>query len=197
VITFTFYEVNRSPEDYSRAFNAIYMTFIRACFIFGLILFIFPILLGRGKVLRNIMGHDWMTPIARLSFGMYLVHPTYMLFESFNRPRATWANHNNNILMMFGWWSVSLLTSFLFTILVETPCANLEKTFLMGGGGGKRKAKEKFIKVPVESFENSFSKGLVPKTESDGSPTKSRDDYWSQSKNDHGTGDFKKFEVNS
>ena len=162
-ITFTFYNVNRKPDDYSKLFNAIYMSLIRAGFIIGLILFIFPILLGRGQVLRAIMGHEWMTPLARVSFGMYLIHPTYMLFESFNRQRATWVNHNSNILAAFGWWSVTVITSFLFTIIIETPCANLEKTFLMGGNGRNSKPKEKTVKVPVESFENSFSKGMVTK----------------------------------
>ena len=84
-------------------------------------MFIFPILLGRGKILREIMGHDWLTPIARISFGMYLIHPTYMLFESFNRQRASWASHNSTIIMFFGWLSVTILTSFLFTIIIETP----------------------------------------------------------------------------
>ena len=156
VITLTFYNINRYPNDYPRGFNAIYMTLIRAWFIFGLMMFIFPMLLGRGQILRSIMGHDWLTPIARISFGMYLIHPTYMLFDSFNRQRATWASHNTNIIMFFGWFSVTVLTSFLFTITIETPCANLEKTFLMGGGGrgGKKKAKEKYIKVQSESFEN-------------------------------------------
>ena len=143
VITFTFYNINNHPEDYSRIFNAAYMTLIRAAFVFGLILFIFPILLGRGQVLRSIMGHDWMTPLARISFGMYLVHPTYMLFESFNRQRATWTSHNANILTAVGWWFVTVITSFLFTIVIETPCANLEKNFLMKGGSRKTKENKK------------------------------------------------------
>jgi peptidoglycan/LPS O-acetylase OafA/YrhL len=185
-ITFTFYNVNRKPDDYSRLFNAIYMSLIRAGFIVGLVLFILPILLGRGQALRAIMGHEFMTPLARVSFGMYLIHPTYMLFESFNRQRATWVTHNSNILAAFGWWSVTVITSFLFTIVIETPCANLEKTFLMGGKGRNSKPKEKTVKVAVESFENSFSKGLVSKNinEFDEETEDSIDGVWDKKKGD-------------
>lgn len=201
VITLTFFDINKSPKDYPRGFNAIYMTLIRAFFVFGLMMFIFPILLGRGKVLREILGHDWFTPIARVSFGMYLIHPTYMLFESFNRQRASWASHNGNTLMFFGWFTVTLITSLLFTIVIETPCANLEKVFLMGGGrGGSKKTKEKYIKVPVESFENSYSKTFIPKTDDDSvSPSKNEkgDDFWLEEKSGNGTGDFKKFKINN
>lgn len=177
----SFYDINKNPDDYGKIFNAFYMTLSRPLFVFGMVMSIFPVLLGRGKVLRDILGHDWFTPLARISFGAYLVHPTYMVFESFNRPRATWASMSNNFTMFFAWLVISFLTSFLFTILVETPCANLEKTFLMGGGGkGKKKAK-KFMKVPAESFENSFSKGFMPKSDSDNSPTKADRDFFMRS----------------
>ena len=192
-IAFSFQPINNHPENFSRAFNAFYMAFSRAVFVFSFTLFIFPILLGRWTFMRNVLGHDFWTPLARISFGAYLIHPTFMTFDSFNRPRATWSSINVNITMFFAWWAITYITSFLFTILIETPCANLEKTFLMGGGGrGKKKAPKKMMEVPMVSYENSFSKGFVPRNgDSDNSPIKPREgkpneneeseDYWNQS----------------
>jgi len=120
-LTFVFKPINVNPDDFPQIFNSFFMTFSKPLFVLGLNFLIFPVLLGRGKFLRDILGHDWFTPLARISFGAYLVHPTFMLFEGFNRPRASWASVNNNITMFFAWLVVSYSTSFLFTIVVETP----------------------------------------------------------------------------
>ena len=71
----------------------------------------------------------------------------------------------------------------------------------MGGGrGNKKQPKEKYIKVPAESFENSYSKAFVPKTDDD-SPSTSKnsknDDFWAEEKSGNGTGDFKKLKINN
>jgi len=171
ILTFTFQPINNKPDDFSQTFNSFYMTFSRPVFILGFTMMLFPILLGRGKFLRAILGHDFFTPLARLSFGAYLIHATFMMFEAFNRPRATWANYSNNFTIFFSWMFVTFVASFLFTIIIETPCANLEKTFLMGGGGKKKKkaAHKKMKQVEQISFSNSFSEQLVNK-DSDTTP---------------------------
>lgn len=203
VITFTFRPININPDDFNTVFNAFYMTLSKPLFVFAVVMVIFPVLLGRGVLIQKILGFDWFTPVARISFGAYLIHATYMLFEAFNRERATWSSVNNNITMFFAWWIVSFATSFLFTIIVETPCANLEKTFLMGGGGRGKKRREKapVLKVPDVSFENSFSKGFIPKTEADKSPIKGRstengDDFWNNESPKNGN-PFVKHSINS
>lgn len=201
VIAFTFQPINIHPERFSQIFNSFYMTLSKPLFVFALVMCIFPILLGRGHAGRFILGHDFFTPIARISFGAYLIHATFMIFEAFNRPRATWSSINSNITMGFAWWVISFLTSFLFTILIETPCANLEKTFLMGGNKkkGKKQEQKKVVLVPAESFEKSFSKELIPAND-ETSPLKSRnndkDSYWNQ-ESPRNTGSFAKLAINS
>lgn len=120
-LAFIFMPINNHPDDFSYIFNAFYMTFSRSIFIFAFTLFLFPILLGRWNFMRSILGHDFFTPLARISFGAYLIHPTFMTFEAFNRPRATWSSINANVTTFFAWTVVSFLVSFLFTIVIETP----------------------------------------------------------------------------
>lgn len=61
----------------------------------------------------------------------------------------------------------------------------------MGGSGkGKKASKKKFAEVPANSFENSFSKGFIPKDET-ASPEKPKkfenDSYWNQDSPKHNT----------
>ena len=210
IITFTFKPINNHPDDFPQIFNSFYMTFSKPLFILALTMFLFPILLGRGKFIRGILGHDFFTPLARISFGAYLIHATFMTFEAFNRPRATWSDFNINFTMFFAWLFVSYMASFLFTIFIEAPCANLEKTFLMGSSKGKRKAKKppkmKLVKVEQYSFANSFSETLVKNDSeaSDSTPELSKrkkddDDYWKDddSPQDRTADSFVKNAINS
>jgi len=81
-LVITFFWPNKNPEEYSPTFNIFYLTFSRALFIFGLNLFLLPMLMGHGEFFRNIMAADIFTPLARLTFGAYMTHP--MLTHFFN-----------------------------------------------------------------------------------------------------------------
>lgn len=74
---FTFYSINRYPDDFGLAFNILYLTFSRGLFILGLTMVLMPVLMGHGSVIRNVMSLDIFTPMARLTFGAYMVHPIY------------------------------------------------------------------------------------------------------------------------
>lgn len=166
VITFTFQPINNHPEKFSQLFNSFYMTVTKPLFVLGMNMFVFPMLLGRGLFFRAVLGHDFFTPFARLSFGVFLLHATFMTFEAFNRERAIWASRNYNVAMFFAWMVASFLASFLFTVFIETPCANLEKYFLTPAAKGKARKKatiKQMVEVERVSFANSFSETLVKK----------------------------------
>ena len=130
---FVTYPINKHPEKFSLFFNALYITFSRSIFIVGVALVLMPVLMGHGYYLRRLLSLDIFVPLARLTFGAYMVHPTFMLFEAFNAARGQWAAINKGILYFLGWTFTAFLTSLVLTLLVETPCMNVEKEFLMGG----------------------------------------------------------------
>ena len=47
-------------------------------------LLIFPVLVGKGRILRFLLGNPFMVIIGRLSFCMYLVHLMILIFDVSN-----------------------------------------------------------------------------------------------------------------
>ena len=151
---FIFYPINNYPDDFSDFFNVMFLTFSRALFILGMTMILLPGLMGRAWVLRSFLALDMWTPLARLTFGAYLIHPTYMIFNSLNTYKGEYMTTNTGIVKFLCWAVVSFATSLAFTLVVETPFMLLEKTFLLGGG----KKSKKSSKVSLKGITSSINK---------------------------------------
>jgi peptidoglycan/LPS O-acetylase OafA/YrhL len=108
-------------------------------FVTGMTLVLYPVLIGHNKFLRNILALDLFTPLARMTFAAYLLHPVFQNYRAFNHERGIWMSINENILDYVAFYFIAYIMGTIFTLLVETPFINLEKAFLTGGGGGPRK----------------------------------------------------------
>jgi len=136
-LIFIFYPINNYPDSFPQFFNVMFLTFSRGIFTVGMNLVLLPVLMGHNSLMRKFLSMDIFTPLARLTFGAYLVHPTFMLFDSLNTVRGEYMTINYGIVHFICFIVVAFVTSCIFTLLVETPFMNLEKTFLMGGGKKK------------------------------------------------------------
>lgn len=96
---FSQYPFNKNPENFTVFENSLYLTFSRTFFALSISLIFLPMMMGHGSVGRKILGLDFYVPIARLTFGAYLLHPTFMLFETYNQDRGRWITLNNGILL--------------------------------------------------------------------------------------------------
>jgi len=85
---FIFYWINNYPDSFSKGFNISFLTFSKGLFIVGMNLVLLPVLMGHFSLMRNILAFDAFTPLARLTFGAYMVHPTVMLFDAMNTVRG-------------------------------------------------------------------------------------------------------------
>lgn len=136
---FIFYPINNHPENFGDFFNVMFLTFSRAILITGMSMILLPAMMGHCWAVRSFLSLDVFTPLARLTFGAYMVHPIFMWFDAFNSVKSQYVTINFGIVKFICWIVVSFLTSLGFTLLVETPFMILEKTFLMGGGKKKKK----------------------------------------------------------
>ena len=161
---FIFYWINNWPDSFSKFFNISFLTFSKGFFVIGMNLVLLPVLMGHFSIFRGFLAFDAFTPLARLTFGAYMVHPTFMLFDALNTVRGEYLTINFGIVRYLCWLVVSFACSLIVTLLVETPCMNLEKQFLMGGGKKKPQRKEE-KGVNEKLFEN-------PDRNSNGSPSK-------------------------
>ena len=144
---FIFYPINNYPDDFSDFFNVMFLTFSRAIFILGLTMILLPGLMGHCWAVRKFLSLDLWTPLARLTFGAYMLHPTFMLFDALNTYKGEYITINGGIVKYVCWLVVSFFTSMIFTLAVETPFMILEKTFLMGGGKKKKKDSKRINEV--------------------------------------------------
>ena len=139
---FIFYPINNYPESFGQFFNVMFLTFSKAIFVIGMSMILLPCLMGHNSLMRRVLSFDAFTPLARLTFGAYMVHPTFMLFDAFNTVRGEYLTINFGITRYLAWLIAAFGTSMVCTLLVETPFMNLEKFFLMGGGKAKRSSSQ-------------------------------------------------------
>mmetsp|Transcript_7217 Transcript_7217/g.8192 ORF Transcript_7217/g.8192 Transcript_7217/m.8192 type:complete len:491 (+) Transcript_7217:507-1979(+) len=111
LMIFIFYPINNYPEDFSRAFNIAFLTFSRSLLILGMSLVLLPTLIGHNRPLWWLLSLDVFTPLARLTFGAYMVHPALMIFDSYNTVRGEYVTINGGIMKFIMWVVVSFAIS--------------------------------------------------------------------------------------
>jgi peptidoglycan/LPS O-acetylase OafA/YrhL len=98
IMIFIFYYLNNYQDYIGKFFNIAFLTFSRAAFVVGMNLSILPVLMGHNSLVRRFLSLDIFTPLARLTFGVYLVHPTYMLFDSLNTRTGEYMTINYGVV---------------------------------------------------------------------------------------------------
>jgi len=61
-----------------------YGIWVRTVFCVGVFLFILPVLTGKGRIIRFLLGNPVMVVIGRLSFTIYLVHLIVIIYYFMN-----------------------------------------------------------------------------------------------------------------
>lgn len=155
---FVFYPMNSHPENFGTTFNAIFMTFSKTIFMIGFTLMVLPMLVGKADAVRTVLSGSVLTPLSRLSYGVYMVHPTFMMFDAYNQQRGIWMSTNLGILNFLGWTVASFACAFVLYIVVEAPFMNIEQQFFVANN--KRKSKRK-LKTRARSRSRSNSGSVV------------------------------------
>jgi len=177
-LIFSFYSINNYPDDYGLAFNVFYLTFSWQIFILGMNMFLMPILMGHGEIYRKFLAMDVFTPLAWITFGAYMTHPIFIMFNSLNVQRGTWGTVQENIVLFLAFLLSCYAASFVITIIVETPAMNLESWYLMGRRpeNAKRKPREHQIKfssgMAIDDASTTWSDSSFHSDSPDVSPKK-------------------------
>lgn len=83
-----------------------------------------------GKTLIGWLSSPLWTPIARLSFAMYLVHWPVMVYLVFSQQSSFWWSWINYLGLLLSVLFLSFLFAIALYFVVERPCINLERMFL-------------------------------------------------------------------
>ena len=79
------------------------------------------------KPMTNLLSAQFWVPLSRLTYGVYLCHPMFMLFFHYNSERGAWGNQLDTLFYFIAYLTFSFGISLLITITVEYPCLRIYK----------------------------------------------------------------------
>ena len=119
---------------WSNFMQAAYNSLNRVFFIFGMYLCIFAAIFGcKNDPSKFILGHKLFSPLAKVSFCIYLTHLIVIMRGTFSsRMDLYWTPYTATFISISDIF-YSVLAATCLSLLVEAPTLGLEKIFLRGG----------------------------------------------------------------
>ncbi|KAL6077437.1 Nose resistant to fluoxetine protein 6 [Balamuthia mandrillaris] len=126
--------------SWNLAQNVFYATFSRVAWTVALCILTYVCAVGRGGALNWALGHYIWTPMARLTYCAYLIHPIIIVVYAGNLTRPF---HYSllNLAYLYVANMLSYLLAYFFFLLLERPLMNLERLVLPAGKKSHKPAK--------------------------------------------------------
>ena len=115
---------------WSTLVNALYLTFSKILFTFGVALVILPTLLGLQSWVRTILDNKFTNFISKISFMMYLSHLLIIMSYTSSRKVETYYSAINLFTLFVAHACEAVLLSLLLVFLVEVPAYKLQKKIM-------------------------------------------------------------------
>lgn len=121
------YNIQNPPDAPDNIRGSLYFeTFTRLTWSGALGWIIFASVHGYGGFINSFLSHPYWQPLARLSYSLYLIHPTVMLFMLGSAKSSTFMSDWNFIYMFWGDLGYSLTISIFLVLAFELPVPILE-----------------------------------------------------------------------
>jgi len=124
------YSINNNPENWSNFENALYLTFAKYSFMSGVSIIVLACIFGRASFLCYFLNARVWTPVARVSYAFYLLHPCWMMWYYWGAKQGFYLEQRRCLFEFFGFWIVTYLSAVVFTVMIESPLMLLEKKVL-------------------------------------------------------------------
>jgi len=119
-----------SANCWSNFVSVLYNTLSRPLFVFGLGLILIPTFVGRLRIIKNFLGAEIFSVLARLNYMVYMIHFLVMLWYISDLRQAIYVNWINQWFLSIGITVVSFALSVPFSLICEVPFMNIEKYVL-------------------------------------------------------------------
>ena len=126
-----------NPDKITILHNVIFGILHRPLFVIGIILIIYPVLMGYYKPLLDILGNGVFNAMARITYGAYMFHLIIMSFLTAAEDQAFFFSLEFIIFLGIDIFVLAYLFSFIAAVLFETPMILVEKKFLLEKMRGK------------------------------------------------------------
>ena len=127
IVVYSFYFLDAYPDKWNDAFGALHIALVRPIFIIGLGLMMYPVLIGRGKNLLSILGYYVFNPLAKLTYGVYMIHLPVFFYLWISTLQAEYYSISDRIITSVMLLIFCYLISFICTLIFESPIVQLLK----------------------------------------------------------------------
>ncbi|XP_071489887.1 nose resistant to fluoxetine protein 6-like [Diadema antillarum] len=143
VVIYGLYNLYRGASTSSLAARVMYITFSRFIFALALAWIIFACHYGYGGVVSDFLSWRFWTPLSRLTYSTYLLHPVLQNVYGYGSATPIHWSIFNYIIFSAAFISLSYFCALAMCLLVEFPFINLGKMLMTEvkgvRGNGKRK----------------------------------------------------------
>jgi peptidoglycan/LPS O-acetylase OafA/YrhL len=122
--------VNR--YDLPLIYNALFSTFNKQIFVFGLGCILHLTFLNKFTFIRSILSIPLFSCISRVTYGIYLIHYYILVYFFFSADSQFYLKFGNFVYLSIGFFNMSMTISLVVTILIESPIINGIKLLLEG-----------------------------------------------------------------
>ena len=136
------YFINTGVRDKHAISNTMYTSFGRSLFIIALILFMFCSMIGKERWLNFLFARPFFIPLAKLSYGAYMVHIPFVTFYLMQEAKTYYFEESTSVMQFLSYLTVSYICSFSVYVFLEGPIFALEKEFLLPKEEGENKGHE-------------------------------------------------------
>jgi len=129
ITVYSFYFID--AYNYPRIFGIFHIVTVRPFFIIGICAILFPVILGNNIIVQKIFGARFLQPLAKISYGAYMMQIPLMHYNFFSRVQNKFFEileaYSLSAMMFF----LSHLVALILTILFESPIRQIVKNFII------------------------------------------------------------------
>ncbi len=130
LMVYSFYYIDVLPKTWGLHFGVLHLVFSRPLFILGLCMVLYPVLIGKGKVLLAVIGHSVCNFFGKLNYGIYMWHMAVITIPMCSSLESKFYGIFDVSVHGLGIFIISSAVSFVSTLLFESPIIQVIKTFV-------------------------------------------------------------------
>jgi peptidoglycan/LPS O-acetylase OafA/YrhL len=133
ILTFTqliYSQFNMHYERINRIEDVLYIVLERPIFIIGLMMIIYPVMIGYGKPLLGVLGHQLFNALSKLTYSVYMLHLlmcALIIYDSLQSIEFSMVFLTTKAMDIF---TFGLLFGMLSTLVFDSPMLQIEKFYL-------------------------------------------------------------------
>eukprot|EP01105_Mastigella_eilhardi_P017592 TRINITY_DN4044_c0_g1_i2.p1 TRINITY_DN4044_c0_g1~~TRINITY_DN4044_c0_g1_i2.p1 ORF type:complete len:466 (+),score=92.91 TRINITY_DN4044_c0_g1_i2:849-2246(+) len=125
-LIFGAYPVRRDGSAvWGEAQNVAWSGFTRGAWGVSLALFLLPCYFGHGGIISDLLGHRLFGPLSKLTYGIYLLHPIFIMYYGWSRWQPYMYNDKEIVAFFLSAAVIATALAYLSWLILERPVANL------------------------------------------------------------------------